>query len=78
MPTEVTVPSLGESIKSGILAQWYVQSGDAVVAGQLLYELETDKITLEGNAPVGGILLIKTPLGEQVSVGQAVAVISNP
>ena len=48
MATEVKVPTLGESITSGILASWHVNDGDFVAKDQLLYELETDKITSEG------------------------------
>ena len=45
MSTEVKVPALGESITSGILVTWLVKEGDYVNKGDLLYELETDKIT---------------------------------
>lgn len=76
MSIDVIVPPLGESIKSGLLTQWYIESGDAVKGGQLLYELETDKITLEGNAPSSGTVFIKTPAGQQVAVGEVVATIS--
>ena len=48
MATEVKIPEMGESISSGILAAWHVKDGDYVQNGQVLYELETDKITSEG------------------------------
>ena len=75
MATEVKIPAMGESISSGILAAWHVKDGDYVEEGQALYELETDKITSEANAEVGGIISIKVEEGEEVDIGQVVATI---
>ena len=72
MATEVKVPPVGESISSGILAVWHVQEGDHVKRDQLLFELETDKITSEGLAEVSGVIAIKTEEGEEVEIGQVV------
>jgi 2-oxoglutarate dehydrogenase E2 component (dihydrolipoamide succinyltransferase) len=47
---EVKVPAMGESISSGILAQWHVAEGAVVKKDQPLFELETDKITSEATA----------------------------
>ena len=47
MATEVKIPAMGESISSGILAAWHVKDGEYVEKDQVLYELETDKITSE-------------------------------
>lgn len=77
MATEVKVPPVGESISSGILAVWHVKEGDHVKRDQLLFELETDKITSEGLAEVSGIISIKTEEGEEVDIGQVVAVIEE-
>ena len=77
MATEVKVPPVGESISSGILAVWHVQEGDHVKRDQLLFELETDKITSEGLAEVSGVIAIKTEEGEEVEIGQVVAVIEE-
>ena len=75
MATEVKIPAMGESISSGILAAWHVKDGDYVEEGQALYELETDKITSEANAEVGGIISIKVEEGDEVDIGQVVATI---
>jgi len=77
MATEVKVPPVGESISSGILAVWHVKEGDRVKRDQLLFELETDKITSEGLAEVSGIISIKTEEGDEVEIGQVVAVIEE-
>ena len=77
MATEVKIPAMGESISSGILAAWHVKDGDYVNTGQALFELETDKITSEGNAEVAGIITLKVPADEEVEIGQVVALIDE-
>ena len=77
MATEVKIPSLGESISSGILAAWHVSSGDYVEQGQSLFDLETDKITSEGNAEVSGTIELKAGEGDEVEVGSVVALIDE-
>ena len=75
MSTEVKVPALGESITSGILVTWLVKEGDYVNKGDLLYELETDKIT-EAPARVAGTISLAKE-GDEVDIGQAVASIDE-
>ncbi|QYY35590.1 2-oxoglutarate dehydrogenase complex dihydrolipoyllysine-residue succinyltransferase [Ruficoccus sp. ZRK36] len=77
MATEVKVPSLGESITSGILASWHVNDGDYVAKDQLLYELETDKITSEGLAETAGTVSLKVAEGDEVEIGAIVAEIDE-
>lgn len=77
MATEVKVPAMGESITSGILSAWHVNDGDVVSAGQVLYELETDKITSEGVAEVGGKISFKAAAGDEVEIGQIIAEIDE-
>ena len=77
MATEVIIPSMGESISSGILAAWHVQDGQFVEKDQALYELETDKITSEANAEVAGIIHISVAADEEVDIGQVVATIDE-
>lgn len=77
MATEVKIPSMGESISSGILAAWHVKDGDYVEKDQPLYELETDKITSEANAEVSGVISIKVAVDDEVDIGQVVATIDE-
>jgi len=70
---DVKIPALGESINSGILAQWHVQDGDLVKKDQALFELETDKITTEGTAEVAGRISLKVAAGAEVKIGEIVA-----
>ena len=77
MATEVKIPAMGESISSGILAAWHVKDGDYVEKDQVLYELETDKVTSEGNAEVSGIISLKVAVDDEVDIGQVVATIDE-
>ncbi|HUL54727.1 MAG TPA: 2-oxoglutarate dehydrogenase complex dihydrolipoyllysine-residue succinyltransferase [Opitutaceae bacterium] len=74
---DVKIPALGESITSGVLAQWHVRDGDFVQRDQPLYELETDKITSEGTAEAAGRIALKVAAGADVKIGQLVAVIET-
>ena len=65
MATEIKVPTLGESITSGIIAAWHVKEGDYVEKDQVIYELETDKITSEGLAEVSGVISLKAEEGDE-------------
>ncbi len=70
MATEIRVPTLGESITEATVGKWFKQSGDAVKIDEPLVELETDKVTLEVNAPANGVLSeIAVHTGETVAVG---------
>src|SRR3546814_6632402 len=57
MATDIVVPALGESVTEATVAQWLKQPGDAVAVDEPIVELETDKVTLEVNASVAGVLL---------------------
>lgn len=77
MATDVKIPALGESISSGILAKWHVQSGDFVEAGQSIFDLETDKITSEATAEISGTITCRVAEGDEVDVGAVVATIEQ-
>jgi 2-oxoglutarate dehydrogenase E2 component (dihydrolipoamide succinyltransferase) len=56
MATEIRVPTLGESVSEATIGRWFKKPGDPVKADEPLLELETDKVTLEVNAPAAGTL----------------------
>ena len=67
---EIVVPTLGESVSEATVAQWLKKEGEAVKADEPLVELETDKVTLEVNAPSDGVISkISVGEGESVEVG---------
>src|SRR5271165_2592960 len=74
MPTEIKVPTLGESVTSATVARWMKHEGDAVAVDEPLVELETDKVTVEVGAPAAGVLSsIVAPEGSEVPVGALLA-----
>jgi 2-oxoglutarate dehydrogenase E2 component (dihydrolipoamide succinyltransferase) len=75
MSSEVKVPAVGESITTGLLSVWHKKDGEAVTAGDILFTLETDKVSTEVNATDSGTLKIGVPEGEEVKIGQVVATI---
>ncbi|MBR0674332.1 biotin/lipoyl-containing protein, partial [Neoroseomonas soli] len=54
--TDILVPTLGESVSTATVARWLKKAGEAVAADEPLVELETDKVTVEVNAPAAGVL----------------------
>lgn len=70
MATEIRVPTLGESVSEATIGRWFKKPGEAVKADEPLLELETDKVTLEVNAPAAGVLAeIVAKEGDTVNVG---------
>lgn len=68
--TNIVVPTLGESVSEATVAQWLKKEGEAVKADEPIVELETDKVTLEVNAPSDGVIAkITVGEGETVEVG---------
>ena len=56
MSAEIKVPTLGESVASATIARWIKKVGEAVAADEPIVELETDKVTVEVNAPEAGVI----------------------
>jgi 2-oxoglutarate dehydrogenase E2 component (dihydrolipoamide succinyltransferase) len=75
MSIEVKIPAVGESITSGVLSGWHKQNGDLVNDGEALFTLETDKISTEVPATGSGRLEIKVDAGQEVKIGQVVALL---
>src|SRR5689334_14247979 len=68
--TDITVPTLGESVTEATVAKWLKQVGESVSRDEPLVELETDKVTLEVNAAANGVLSeIAAAEGATVNVG---------
>ncbi|MFT5468595.1 MAG: 2-oxoglutarate dehydrogenase E2 component (dihydrolipoamide succinyltransferase) [Verrucomicrobiales bacterium] len=70
---EVKIPSVGESVSSGQIAQWHVVDGARVSAGDVLLTLETDKVSTEIEAPESGVIHLKANEGDEVAVGSVIA-----
>ena len=70
MATEVIMPRVDMDMTEGKIAFWYVKNGDAVTKGQVIFEIETDKATMEVDSPVAGTIAgIQGTIGESILVG---------
>ena len=71
---EIKIPEMGESISEATIASWFKNEGDFVEEDEALAELETDKVSLELNSPVAGVLTkVSRKTGETVAVKEIVA-----
>ena len=78
MATDVTVPTLGESITEATLGEWLKMPGDAVKADEPVASLETDKVAIEVPSPVDGVMGDQlVAVGDTVAVGAAIARIES-
>src|SRR6266480_476973 len=77
MAIEVKIPAVGESITSGVVSAWHKKSGEFVNEGEALFTLETDKVSTEIVAEKAGIIETKVPEGQEVKIGEVVAVIDD-
>ncbi len=79
MATNVILPALGMSQDSGKIVQWLKTEGQQVVKGEPLVEIETDKATVEIEAPADGVLgRVSAAAGDDIPVGQVIAAILAP
>ncbi|MDB5673621.1 MAG: dehydrogenase, partial [Sphingomonas bacterium] len=75
----IVMPKLGLSMTEGLVAEWLVAPGDEVAAGQVLFVVETDKISNEIEAPAAGrIVSLLVGAGDTVDVGAPVATWTGP
>src|SRR5262245_39753251 len=75
---DVLMPQLGETVAEGKITQWFKSAGDAIKPGDNLFEIETDKVSMEVPSTTAGVLTeIRVPAGEVAPVGAVVAVIAD-
>lgn len=79
MPTHVIMPALGVAQRTGTLLKWLKAEGQSVSKGEPLMEIETDKATVEIEAPGSGVLSqVSAKAGDEIPVGQRIALILAP
>jgi len=79
MATDVILPALGMSQDTGKIVQWLKAEGQQIAKGEPLVEIETDKATVELEAPAAGVLSrVSAAAGDDVPVGQVIAIILAP
>ena len=75
---EVKLPKWGLTMEEGSVSEWLVSVGETVEAGQVLANLETEKVTTTLESPVSGVVhSIEVPEGEDVPVGTVLCVIAD-
>src|SRR5258708_7104951 len=75
---DVLMPQLGETVAEGKITQWFKSAGDAIKPGDNLFEIETDKVSMEVPSTTAGVLAeIRVPAGQVAPVGAVVAVIAD-
>jgi pyruvate dehydrogenase E2 component (dihydrolipoamide acetyltransferase) len=75
---DVLMPQLGETLAEGKITQWFKSAGDAIKPGDNLFEIETDKVSMEVPSTTAGVLAeIRVPAGQVAPVGAVVAVIAD-
>src|SRR5262249_61846860 len=75
---DVLMPQLGETVAEGKITQWFKSAGDAIKPGDNLFEIETDKVSMEVPSTTAGVLAeIRVPAGEVAPVGAVLAVIAD-
>lgn len=78
MTMKILVPELGESVLEATVSRWLKKEGDHVNVGEVLVELETDKVNLEVGAKSSGVLAkIEVPEGGDVKVGEVLGAIDE-
>ncbi len=78
MNVDIKVPILGESIVEGTLARWHKKVGDAINAGEIIADLETDKVNIEVSASAAGVITaLHKHEGDNVAVGELIASIDT-
>jgi 2-oxoglutarate dehydrogenase E2 component (dihydrolipoamide succinyltransferase) len=77
MPTNVQIPSLGESVSEAVLLKWHKKDGEAVALDEPLCELETDKANVDLPSPAAGVLHRSATEGQTVRIGETIATLDG-
>src|SRR5438270_2814897 len=76
---KVEMPKMGDTMEEGKILHWLKKEGDLVKKGEMLAEVETDKVNIEIEAFTGGTLRkILIPAGSSAPIGAAIALIGSP
>ena len=79
MATEVILPKWGLTMEEGTLVAWHVEEGDRVEEGQVIADVETEKVTNELEAPVSGVIskILVEEDTEEIEVGTVLCLIDQ-
>ena len=79
MAVKVIMPQAGQDLETGIVRQWLKAEGDQVAKGESIVQIETEKVSLEVEAPAAGVLLrIVVPNDTETAIFSTIAIIGQP
>jgi pyruvate dehydrogenase E2 component (dihydrolipoamide acetyltransferase) len=79
MAVKVIMPQAGQDLETGLVKQWLKAEGDAVAKGEAIVQIETEKVSLDVEAPVAGVLLrIVVPNETETPIFSTIGVIGEP
>jgi pyruvate dehydrogenase E2 component (dihydrolipoamide acetyltransferase) len=79
MAVKVIMPQAGQDLETGVVKHWFKAEGDAVAKGEPIVQIETEKVTLDVEAPSAGVLLrILVPDETETAIFSTIAVIGEP
>ena len=78
MAVKVIMPQAGQDLETGVVTQWHKVEGDTVEKGEAIVQIETEKVSLDVEAPAAGILLrILVPDGTETPIFSTIAIIGQ-
>ena len=79
MAVKVIMPQAGQDLETGIVKQWHKAEGDAVAKGEPIVQIETEKVSLDVEAPASGVLLrILVPEDSETAIFSTIGIIGEP
>jgi pyruvate dehydrogenase E2 component (dihydrolipoamide acetyltransferase) len=79
MAVKVIMPQAGQDLETGMVKQWHKAVGDPVVKGEPIVQIETEKVSLDVEAPASGVLLrILVPDDSETAIFSTIAIIGEP
>ena len=79
MAVKVIMPQAGQDLETGLVKQWLKTEGDAVAKGEPIVTIETEKVTLDVEAPTAGVILrILVPDNTETAIFSTIAIIGQP
>ena len=79
MAVKVIMPQAGQDLETGLVKQWLKAEGEAVTKGEPIVTIETEKVTLDVEAPTAGVILrILVPGDTETAIFSTIAIIGQP
>ena len=77
MADVIQMPKLGLTMREGLITEWLVARGAEATAGEPLCRIETEKVVVDFESPMSGVLLRHVDVGTILAVGQPIAIVGS-